>query len=97
MTRQFCPNEAMVSIFRCLAEPQDTNNICCGIFWFIQTNAQFTKSITIQKALNYLNAGSENIKEGATLNKVMKSTLDAAVTTVVGTTVDQVSPLRLLK
>ena len=58
---------------------------------FITKVARFLKQVVMKGAQTLLKAGSEAIKEGATVNDVIKSTLIPTVGAVSGATVDQVA------
>ena len=62
-----------------------------GIVRFIQNVAQFFKPVAIKGAQALLTAGSEEIKEGATVKDVIRSTLKPTVGAVLGASVDQVA------
>ena len=85
----------MVTIFPCSGEPSDNGqglgNILHGIVWFIPKIAQFLKPAAIKGAQPLLIADSEEIKKGATVQDVVKSTLKPTVGAVLGATVDQVA------
>ena len=70
---------------------QGLGNILHVIVWFIPKIAQFLKPVAIKGAQTLLKAGSEAIKEGATVQDVIKSTLKPTVGAVLGATVDQVA------
>ena len=53
--------------------------------------ARLLKPVVIKGAQTLLKSGSEAIKEGATFNDVIKSTLTPTVGAVLGATVDQVA------
>ena len=52
---------------------------------------RFFKPVAIKPAQTLLRAGSEAIKEGATVKEVIKSTVQPTVGSVLGATVDQVA------
>ena len=58
---------------------------------FMPKVARFLKSVAIKGAQTLLKAGSEAIKEGATVQDVVKSVLKPTVGAVLGATVDQVA------
>ena len=62
-----------------------------GIVRFIPKIAQFLKPVAIIGAQTLYKAGSEEIKEGARINDVFKSTPKPMVGAVLGATVDQVA------
>ena len=62
-----------------------------GILKFISKVARFFKPVVMKGAQTVLKSGSEAIKEGATVNDVIKSTLKPTVQAVLGATVDQVA------
>ena len=62
-----------------------------GILQFFFQVARFLKPVVIKGAQTLLKSGSEAIKEGATINDVIKSTLTPTVGAVLGATVDQVA------
>ena len=61
-----------------------------GIVRFIQNVAQFFKPVAMKGVQSFSIAGSEAIKEDATVKDVIKSTLKPAVSAVLGATVYQV-------
>ena len=62
-----------------------------GIVRFIPKIAQFLKPVAIKGAQTLLKAGSEAIKESATVKDLIKSTLKPTVGAGLGATVDQVA------
>ena len=70
---------------------QGLGDVLHGILKFIPKVARFLKPVVMKGAQTVLKAGSEAIKEGATVNDVIKSTLKPTVGAVLGATVDQVA------
>ena len=70
---------------------QGLGDILRGIVSFIPKIAQFLKPVPINGAQTLFKAGSEAIKENATVKAVIKSTLKPTVGAVLGATVDQVA------
>ena len=70
---------------------QGLGDVLQGIVKFIPKIARFLKPVVMKDAQTLLKAGSEAIKEGATVKDVIKSTLNPTVGPVLGATVDQVS------
>ena len=70
---------------------QGLGDVLRGIVHFIPRVAQFLKPVAIKNVQTLLKAGSEAIKEGATVKDVIKSVLKPTVGAVVGATVDQVA------
>ena len=62
-----------------------------GIVRFIPRVAQFFKPVAMTGVQTLLKAGSEAIKEGATVKDVIKSTLKFTGGAVLGATVDQIA------
>ena len=62
-----------------------------GILRFIYTVARFLKPMAIQGTQTLLKSSSEAIKEGATINNVIKSTIQPTVNTVLNATVDHIA------
>ena len=62
-----------------------------GIVRYIPRVTQFFKPVAMKGIQTLLKAGSEAIKEGATVKDVIKSTLKHTVGAVLGSTVDQVA------
>ena len=58
---------------------------------FIQRVAQFLKLVAMKGVQTRLKAGSDAIKDGATVKDVIKSTLKPTVGPVLGATLDQVA------
>ena len=69
---------------------QGLGDVLRGIVRFIPSVAQFLKPVAMKGAQTFLKAGSEAIKEGATITDVIKSTLKLTVGAVLGAIVDQV-------
>ena len=86
----------MVSIFRCSGGTsryqynQGLGDIHRGIVRYIKRVMQFLQPVAIKGIQTLLKAGSEAIKEGATVKDVIKSTLKLTVGAVLGATVDLV-------
>ena len=59
---------------------------------FIPRVSKLFKPVAIKGIQTLLKAGSEAIKEGATVKDAIKSTLEPTVGAVLGATVDQVAP-----
>ena len=70
---------------------QGLGDVLRGIVRFISRVAQFFKPVTIQGVQALLKAGSEAIKEGATVKDVIKSTLKPTVAAVLYATVDHIA------
>ena len=70
---------------------QGLDNVLRGIVRFIPRVAQFFKPVAMKGVQTLLKAGSEAIKEGATVKDVIKFTLKPTVGEVLGATVDQVA------
>ena len=70
---------------------QGLGDVLCGIVRFIHKIAQFLKPVAIKGAKTLLKAGSDTIKEGATVKNVIKSTLKRTNGAVLGTTVCEVA------
>ena len=70
---------------------QGFGDVLRGIVRFIPRVAQFFKPVAMKGVQSLLKAGSEAIKEGATIKDVIKSTLKQTVGTVLGATVSQVA------
>ena len=70
---------------------QGLDDVLHGILKFIPKVARFLKPVVMKGAQTLLKAGSEAIKEGATVKDVIKSTLKPTVGAVLGATVDQVA------
>ena len=70
---------------------QGLGDVLRGIVRYIPRVTQFLKPVAIKGIQTLLQAGSEAIKEGATVKDVIKSTLKPAVGAVLGATVDQVA------
>ena len=68
---------------------QSLNDVLRGIVRFIPMVAQFLKPVAIKGVQTILKAGSEAIKEGATVKDVITFTLKLTVGVVLGTTLDQ--------
>ena len=87
----------MVSILRCSGGPsryqygQGLGDVLCGIVRYIPRVTQFLKPVAMKGIQTLLKAGSKAIKEGATVNDVIKYTLKPPVGAVLGATVDQVA------
>ena len=60
-----------------------------GILRFVLKVARFVKPVAIKGAQTFLKSGSEDIKEGVTINDVIKFTLKPTVGAVLGARVDQ--------
>ena len=65
--------------------------MCSAVYCIFFKVARFLKPVVIKGAQTLLKSGSEAIKEGATFNDVIKSTLTPTVGAVLGATVDQVA------
>ena len=70
---------------------QGLGDVLHGILKFIPKVARFLKPVVMKGAQTLLKAGSEAIKDGATVKDVIKSTLKPKVGAVLGATVDQVA------
>ena len=70
---------------------QGWGDVLHGILKFIPKVARFLKLVVMKGAQTLLKAGSEAIKERATVTDVIKSTLKPTVGAVLGATVDQVA------
>ena len=70
---------------------QGLGDVLHCILKFIPQVARFLKPVIMKGAQTLLQAGSEAIKECATVNDVIKSTLKPTVGAVLGATVDQVA------
>ena len=70
---------------------QGVSDVLCGVERFIPIVAQFVKLVSMKGVLSFLKAGSEAIKEGATVKDEIKSTLKPTVGAVIGAMVDQVA------
>ena len=70
---------------------QGFGDVLRGIVRFIPRVAQFFKPVALKSVQTLLKAGSEAIKEGATVKDLIKSTLKPTVGAVWGDTVDQVA------
>ena len=70
---------------------QGLGDVLCGIVRYISRVTQFLKPVAMKGIQTLLKAGSEAIKEGATVKDVIKSTLKLTVGAVLGATVDQVA------
>ena len=70
---------------------QGLGDVLRGIVRYIPRVAQFLKPVAMKGIQTLLKAGSEAIKEGATVKDVIKSTLKPMVGAVLGATVDQVA------
>ena len=70
---------------------QGLGNVLRGIVRFIPRGSQFFKPVAMNGVHTLLKAGSEAIKEGATVKDVIKSTLRTKVGAVLRATVDQVA------
>ena len=83
-----------VSVFRGTSKyqfGQGLGDVLRGIVRYIPKVTQFLKPVAMKGIQSLVTAGSEAIKEGATVNNVMKSTLKPTVGAVLGATVDQVA------
>ena len=70
---------------------QGLGDVLHGILKFIPNVARFLKPVVMKGVQTLLKAGSEAIKEGATVTDVIKSTLKPTVGALLGATVDQVA------
>lgn len=70
---------------------QGLGDVLRGIVRYIPRVTQFFKPVAMKGIQTLLKAGSEAIKEGATVKDVIKSTLKPTVGAVLGATVDQVA------
>ena len=70
---------------------QGLGDVLPGIVRYISRVTQFLKPVAMKGIQTLLKAGSEAIKEGATVKDVIKSTLKFTVGAVLGATVDQVA------
>ena len=70
---------------------QGLGDVLRGIVRYIPRLTQFFKPVAMKGIQTLLKAGSEAIKEGATVKDVIKSTLKPTVGAVLGATVDQVA------
>ena len=70
---------------------QGLGDVLRGIVRYIQRVTQLFKPVAMKNIQTLLKAGSEAIKEGATVNDVIKFTLKPTVGAVLGATVDQVA------
>ena len=70
---------------------QGLGDVLRGIVRIIPRVAQFLKPMAMKGVQTLLKAGSEAIKEDATVKDVIKSTLKPTVGSVLGATVDQVA------
>ena len=70
---------------------QGLGNVLRGIVRFIPRGSQFFKPVAMNGVHTLLKAGSEAIKEGATVKDVIKSTLKPTVGAVIGAIFDQVA------
>ena len=83
-----------ISVFRKISRyqySQGVGDVLRRILRFIFMVAWFLKPVAIKGAQTLLKSGSEDIKEGATIKDVIKSTLKPTVCAVLGATVDQVA------
>ena len=71
---------------------QGVGKVLQGILRLIPTVARFLEPVIIKGAQTLFKSGSDAIKEGVTINNVIKSTLTPTVGAVVNATFDQVSP-----
>ena len=69
---------------------QGLGDVLGGIMRYISRVTQLLKPVTMKGIQTLLKAGSEAIKEGATVQEVIKSTLKPTVGAVLGATVDKV-------
>ena len=70
---------------------QGLGDVFRGIVRYIPRVTQFFKPVAMKGIQTFLKAGSEAIKDGATVKDVIKSTLKPTVGAVLGATVDQVA------
>ena len=70
---------------------QGVNDVLRGIVRYLPRVTQFLKPVAMKGIQALLQAGSEAIKEGATIKDVIKSTLKPTVGAVLGATVDHVA------
>ena len=70
---------------------QGLGDVLHGIVRFIPGVAQLFKPVTIKGVQTLLKAGSEAIKESATVKNIINSTLKPTIGSVLGATVDQVA------
>ena len=70
---------------------QGLGDVLRGIVRYLPRVTQFLKPVAMKSIHTLLKAGSEAIKEGATVKDVIKSTLKPTVGAVLGATVDQVA------
>ena len=70
---------------------QGLGDVLHGIVHFISWVAEFLKPVKMKNVQTLFKAGSEAIKEGATVKDVIKSTLKTTVGAACGATVDQVA------
>ena len=70
---------------------QGLGDVLRGIVRYIPMVTHFFKPVAIKGIKTFLKAGSEAIKEGATVKDVIKSTLKPTVGAVCGGTVDQIA------
>ena len=70
---------------------QSLGDVLCGIVQYIPKVTQVLKPVAIKGIKTLLKAGSEAIKENATVKDVIKSTLKHTVGAVLGATIDQVA------
>ena len=70
---------------------QGLGDVLRGIVRYIPRVKQFLKPVAMKGIQTFLKAGSKAIKEGATVEDVIKSTLKPTVGAVLGATVDQVA------
>ena len=70
---------------------QGLGDVLRGIVQYIPRVTQFLKQMAMKYIQTFLKAGSEAIKENATVKDVIKSTLRPTVGAVLGATVDQVA------
>ena len=70
---------------------QGLGDVLRGIVRYIPMVTQFLKPVAMKGIQTLLKAGSEAIKEGATVKDVIKSTLKPTVGAILGATVDQVA------
>ena len=89
-TRQPFPNEAPVSKIMCSGARPGTN-MARGSVMLSAEYGGSSNRWQLKSAQSLLRAGSEVIKEGATVNDVIKSTVQPTVGAMLGATVDQVA------
>ena len=70
---------------------QVLGDVLRGIVRYLPRVTQFHKPVAMKGIQTLLKAGSEAIKEGATVKDVIKSTFKPTVGAVLGATVDQVA------